>query len=211
MKKLLALLVFCLCGGIFAEGDRTDILSDPHAFPFTRAEEFDFCTEWLPSYNFYDKALIIGGPTLSMQKHLGFLIELWDEGVRFNEIVWLVSDRKLDSGFDREFYDTCDTEGEAARIMWKKAALPNEMRKVHVVFMNSVTKYPGIHIQDTVRKWVEISRRACRALFISGQPFCDFHFRLIEPCLPEEYSFEVAGKGIDPATLPPPGTIIIQE
>src|SRR5579863_5067121 len=51
---------------------------------------------WMPSCKNYDKALILGATTSRMQMRLDYLKELWMQGIRFQEIVWLTGERPLD-------------------------------------------------------------------------------------------------------------------
>ncbi len=168
---------------------------------------------WKPLYQFYDKALILGATTSRMQMRLDFLKTLWNEGIRFQEIVWLTGDRPLDKRVDG-LTDRCENESEAAHILWEEADLPTEMRSKPVTFIavpmkqeGSVLKRPNT--EDTIAAWLEDSPNPCRALFISDQPFCGYQFAVIKATLPEQYEFDLVGQGVDPTSHPSAAAIVL--
>ncbi len=154
-----------------------------------------------PCRSSYDKALILGATTSRMKKRLNYLKELWEEGVRFREIVWLTGDRPLDSRVD-DFLDRIDNESQAAHLLWEETDLPEEMRNLPVVFIAAPMKREGDTLkrpntEDTLIAWLEKKPGPHTALFISDQPFCGYQFAVIDTCLPDYISFDVAGKGTE--------------
>lgn len=168
---------------------------------------------WMPYYQSYDKALILGATTCRMQKRLDFLKFLWDEGVRFKEIVWLTGDRPLDSRVD-SLIDRCNNESEAARVIWEQTDLPIEMRSNPVTFIavpmkqeGSILKRPNT--ENTIIAWLQDSPHPCRALFVSDQPFCGYQFSVIKAALPAEFEFDLVGEGEDPTSHPSAAAITL--
>jgi hypothetical protein len=164
------------------------------------AKEQRFYDSWRPSQQTYDKALILGATTFRMQTRLEYLKQLWEEGTRFHEIVWLTGDRPLDPRVDH-LTDRCDNESEAARILWKEAELPQEMRKLSVVFIAAPMKIEGSvlkrpNTEDTIFAWLKSAPEACKVLFVSDQPFCGYQFSVIKGSLPDQFSFDVVGQGV---------------
>ncbi len=179
---------------------------DQKAFVIDWATRQGLYTPWKPVSKVYDKALILGATTSRMQVRLDYLKQLWNEGVRFKEIVWLTGDRPLDERVDT-LTDRCSKESEAAFILWKDTQIPEEMRSLPVVFVvapmkikDSSLKRPNT--EDTLNAWLELSCKPCKALFISDQPFCAYQFTIIKATLPEEFLFDLAGQGIDPNCYP---------
>lgn len=168
---------------------------------------------WKPLCKEYDKALILGATTSRMQMRLDYLKQLWDEGVRFSEIIWLTGDRPLDKRVD-ELTDRCSNESEAARVIWEETNLPDEMRKVEVLFVAVPMKVAGStkkrpNTEDTLVAWLKIEPKPSRALFVSDQPFCGYQFAVVKGALPEEFMFDLVGPGVDPASHPAAAAITL--
>lgn len=167
---------------------------------------------WKPACKCYDKALILGATTPRMQMRLDYLKQLWGEGIRFHEIVWLTGDRPLDARVD-EFTDRCANESEAAHVLWEEASLPEEMRLLPVVFVAVPMKIEGFsqkrpNTEDTIAAWLKLTPEPCKALFVSDQPFCGYQFAVIKAALPNAFPFDVVGQGVD-CTLHPPAAAVI--
>lgn len=174
-----------------------ELSSDQRQFVLNWAKENGLFDTWMPAIQSYDKALILGATTSRMEMRLNYLIELWNQGIRFSEIVWLTGDRVLDPRVD-ELIDRCINESEAARVLWEEAKIPEEMRYIPVLFISVPMKEDGRrpNAQDTIVAWLNHSY-PCKALFVSNQPFCGLQFAVIQATLPKEYHFDVVGKGID--------------
>ena len=168
---------------------------------------------WKPLYQSYDKALILGATTSRMQMRLDFLKALWNEGIRFQEIVWLTGDRPLDNRVDG-LTNRCKNESEAAHILWEETELPTEMRGCPVTFIAVPMKQEGSSLkrpntEDTIVAWLQNSPTPCRALFVSDQPFCGYQFAVIKATLPEQYEFDLVGQGVDPMSHPSAAAITL--
>lgn len=177
------------------------------------AEKQGLFTSWKPAFSFYDKALILGATTSKMQLRLDYLKQLWQEGIRFSEIVWLTGDRPLDLRADG-LTDRCSNESEAAHILWEETELPKEMRDIPVVFIAVPMKKEGASFKrpntaDTLIAWLKVSPSPCKALFISDQPFCGYQFAVIKASLPNEFLFDVVGLGVDPKNHPSAAAITL--
>lgn len=182
--------------------EMVELSSEKRAFVLDWATQQGFFNAWRPSKISYDKGLILGATTHRMQMRLNFLKQLWEEGVRFQEIVWLTGDRPLDPKVDG-LTDRCQNESEAAHIIWGETDLPTEMRSLPVVFVAVPMKQEGKALrrpntEDTIVAWLQNSSKPCSALFISDQPFCGYQFAVINAALPKDYLFDVAGQGVNP-------------
>ena len=175
---------------------------DQRLFVLNWATEQGLFASWKPLCKTYDKALILGATTSRMQMRLDYLKQLWDEGTRFSEIVWLTGERLLDTQVDN-LTDRCRTESEAAHILWEETALPHEMRSLPVIFIAAPMKSDGVSLkrpntQDTIVSWLTTAPQPCKVLFVSNQPFCGYQFAVVNACLPEQFQFDVVGPGTDP-------------
>lgn len=165
------------------------------------AEGNEIFTVWEPKQNYYDKACILGATTFRMQQRFDYLISLWENGIRFNQVVWLTGERPLDPSVD-DYLDEAKTESDAAKLIWERTTLPAGMKNISVVFVSSPMKNVKGEMRrpstgDTIDAWLETNVRACSALFISNQPYCGYQFAVLKTLLPEYVAFDVAGKGVD--------------
>ncbi len=186
---------------------------DQKLFVLKWAAEQGMFAAWKPCYKTYDKALILGATTSRMQMRLDYLKELWNDGVRFSEIVWLTGDRPLDKQVD-SLTDRCKNESEAAHILWTETSLPEEMRAVPVVFIAVPMKGEGSTLkrpntEDTIVAWLKVAPTPCTALFVSDQPFCGYQFAVIKGSLPKVFLFDLVGPGVDPTSHPAAAAIVL--
>jgi len=173
------------------------------------AKEQGLYDAWLSICTTYDKAILLGATTSRMQLRLSYLIQLWNEGTRFHEILWLTGDRPLDKRVD-SLTDRGKTESEAARILWEEALLPEEMRNLPIVFiaapMNGASRP---NRQDTLTTWLNTKPQPCSALFVSSQPHCGAEFAAINAILPESFLFDLVGPGTNPENHPTDAAITL--
>ncbi len=182
-------------------------------FVLNWARDLGLFAAWKPACKEYDKALILGGTTSRMQMRLDYLKQLWDEGTRFNEIVWLTGDRPLDKRVD-ELTDRCNNESEAALILWEETNLSEEMRSLPVVFVAVPIKTEGSsqkrpNTEDTIKAWLKLSPEPCKALFVSDQPFCGYQFAVVKASLPKAFIFDLVGPGVDGTSHPAAAAITL--
>ena len=193
--------------------EMAELSQDQKIFVLNWANAEGIFSQWNPSCRSYDKVLILGASTPRMKTRLEFIKNLWTEGVRFNEIVWLTGDRPLDKRID-DCLDRCSNESEAAHIIWEETDLPIEMRNITITFIAVPMKVDGMQIkrpntEDTIIAWLKASPTPCKALFISDQPFCGYQFSIVKALLPKDFLFDVAGKGVDSIDHPAAAAITL--
>jgi len=161
------------------------------------AKEHGLFTTLTPRFTHYDSALILGATTSRMETRLSYLIELWNNGCRFEEVVFLTGERPLNKEVDH-FVDLCDNEADAARIIWDTTLLPEGMKQLPVRFVAVPMKENGARptTEDTLVAWLEESSGTKKALFVSDQPFCGYQGAVVEGSLPKTMLFDVVGRGI---------------
>jgi hypothetical protein len=164
-----------------------EVSPEQRHFVLDWAEKQGLFDPWKPTWAHYDKALILGATTSCKQMRLDYLKELWVQGTRFDEVVWLTGDRPLDKRGDG-LIDRCQNESEAAKILWKETDLPQEMRNLPVVFIAVPMKTEGTSLkrpntEDTIIAWLAATSTPCKALFVSDQPFCGYQFAVIKTLL----------------------------
>lgn len=190
--------------------EMAELSADQRQFVLQWATDQGLFSPWKPTEKSYDKALILGATTGCMKQRLIYLKQLWTEGVRFQEIVWLTGDRPLDKQID-ELTDRCSNESQAAHILWEEADLPEEMRSLLVTFIAVPLKAGGKrpNTDDTILAWLKTSPEPCKALFVSDQPFCGYQFAAIKTLLPATLLFDVVGPGVNPNSHPSAAAITL--
>ena len=193
--------------------EMAELSPDQKLFVLNWAAEQGLFAPWKPFYKTYDKALILGATTSQMQKRLDYLRQLWNEGIRFSEVVWLTGDRPLDIRVDG-LTDRCSNESEAARILWEETDLPEDMRALPAIFIAVPMKIEGSSLKrpntkDTMIVWLNTAPQPCTALFVSSQPFCGYQFAVIKESLPSLFLFDLVGQGADPTSHPAAAAIIL--
>lgn len=178
-----------------------ELPTDQKLFVLKWAREQGLFSPWKPLLKTYDKALILGATTSSMQRRLHYLAQLWEEGIRFSEVVWLTGHRPLDQRVDG-LIDRCSNESEAAHLLWEEASLPEEMRNLPVVFVAVPMKIEGSSLvrpntQDTFIAWLKIAPEPCKALLVSDQPYCGYQFAVVKTILPDSFLFDLVGPAVD--------------
>lgn len=175
----------------------TELSPTQKNFVLEWAKEQKVLDTWKPLNKSSDTAVLLGGATFRMEERLNYLIGLWNQGVCFHEIVWLVGDRPLDSNVEN-FINSATTESEAAHIIWREANMPDQMRNLPIRFLSAPMKIQGNLIKrpstkDTINAWVESTPESKKALFVSNQPFCGYQFAVIKSNLPKSIQFDVVG------------------
>jgi hypothetical protein len=193
--------------------EMNELSVEQREFVLQWARENGVFTAWTPLDQTYDKALILGATTSRMQLRLEYLKSLWEQGIRFKEIVWLTGERPLDKRVD-EWTDRCSTETEAARIVWEETDLPEEMHALPVIFIAVPMKQEGTVLRRpdtkaTILAWRETISVPGTLLFVSDQPFCGYQFAVINTNLPETFAFDVVGAGVDNITHPAAAAITL--
>ena len=193
--------------------EMAELSSDQRLFVLSWAAEQGLFAPWKPFYKTYDKALILGTTTSRMEMRLDYLKQLWEEGIRFSEVVWLTGERPLDIQADG-LTDRCSNESEAAHILWEESNLPEEMRALPVVFIAVPMKMEGPTLkrpntEDTMIAWLKSAPDPCTALFVSDQPFCGYQFAVIKASLPSTFLFDLVGPGVDATSHPAAAAITL--
>jgi len=193
--------------------EMAELSQDQKLFVLNWATDQGLFAPWKPASKAYDKALILGATTSRMQMRLDYLKQLWNEGTRFKEIVWLTGDRPLDNRIDG-LTDRCRNESEAALILWKETSLPEEMRSLPVIFVAAPMKIEGSsqkrpNTEDTIVAWLKLSPEPCKVLFVSDQPFCGYQFAVIKANLPNAFLFDLVGQGADSTSHPAAAAITL--
>lgn len=176
-----------------------DFSADTKAEIFPLASKLGFIEELKPAAKKYDYCLVLGATVGRMEKRINYLVKMWKDGVRFNQIVFFTGARPLDPAVDR-LTAVCKTETEAAHFLWDHAELPEGIRKMPVAFVDvpMISTTEGFRrpaTGDTVSAWLAVNPLPGTCVAISNQPYCLYQGAVLQTHLPEEFTCEVVGEG----------------
>ena len=200
---------------------------DIHATLMLIFTQLALIDEVQPLYKHYMYALMLGSTVQVIRIRLGYLIYLWNKGVRFDTIVMLGGQRPMDPTIENETtllnntesYDVFpfkqgwtlqgdlpNTEITMMRMVFDQAQLPAGFEKVPVVYIDvpmKVTadgKLARPTTGDTIAYWLATNPSIGSCLAISSQPQVNYQDTVIRTYLPKEFSVETVGCSIDNPT-----------
>ncbi len=168
-----------------------------------------------PSRQNYDYALVLGATVPRMQKRFDHLIELWESGVRFNKIIFLVGLRPLIPEVDKVSQlivqatgaDTTDettpvTELEGAQMLYHAANMPEAMKDVSVEFVDTPRRWTNHrwhrpNTRDTLHTWYRSKPTPGTALVMTEQPSAHYQAEVVRQEL-NGFTLEVAARAAQP-------------
>ncbi|WP_422132458.1 hypothetical protein [Endozoicomonas sp. ALD040] len=195
---------------------------DQHLAVMGHLKALNFVQELLPSSTNYEYSLVLGATVPGMERRLNHLAKLWQEGVRFNKIVFLVGQRPLKEGIDNIDSLVANSIGEQARGKGARTArpitetegamqlfatmkLPGEMKKLPTEFVDSPRVWKQNHWQrantrDTLIQWMKAAPTPGRTLVISDQPHAHYQLEVVKQELPDAFQPEVTAQTADEGT-----------
>jgi hypothetical protein len=161
------------------------------------AEKLGFISEIAPIRKKSATCLIHGGTVSRMQLRISYLGALWEEGVRFDRLIFLTGGRPLDPAIEG---DDCLLESQAARRLWQEALLPPALKSFPLTFIDVPMKVSEGRAKrpttaDTLIAWLSTQPQVGPALFISSQPFCLYQHLVAKTHLPSSFEPETVGLG----------------
>jgi len=179
-----------------------------------------------PTQSFYDYALMLGAITTTSRQRLANLISQWQQGVRFKKLIFLAGQRPLNPEIeskeilldkdnkhlpfrkDWKFNNNLPkTETEMMRLIFDQADLPEEMKKVEVVFVDAPMKKDaqGNFVRpttpDTINEWLKTNPLPGSCLAISNQPYVGYQNSTLKTILPPTFTVETIGKKVAIQTI----------
>ncbi len=146
----------------------------------------------------YDYAILLGGYTPRMQDRIQLLIQEWQRGVRFKQLVMLTGERPLDRDTEPS---VLNTETEMLLYLWAQADLPHELRHATLTVINVPMKKTRPTIIDTIVDWLKRAPSAGSCLIVANQPFVGYFDVVFRTYLPDTFTIETIGGAAD-ASLP---------
>jgi hypothetical protein len=148
----------------------------------------------------YRYGLVHGAIASAVARRLDFLVEEWQRGVRFDEIVFVTGQRRLDSALEKTFIDAgLKTEPEMMQYLWKSKALPAALKRLPLEIANALpVRSPDGQLKrpqtkDAIQAWLAFNPEPAKAVFISNQPHVGYQHAVAETTMPEQFDFETIG------------------
>ena len=165
-------------------------------------------------------AILLSGTVPRMRTRLEQLVKNWQSGVRFDEIIFLTSQRILNPEIDRvdELVNkaigankTADekakarpaTEFEAAQLVYLTTPMPEDMRKVKIHYTATARDWLGNRWQrkntrEGIHSWLATKPPAGSALIVSDQPHINYQGEVAYQEFPEDFPIDFTGEAALP-------------
>ncbi|MGB1272558.1 MAG: hypothetical protein ACPG5T_10835 [Endozoicomonas sp.] len=183
---------------------------------FQLLEKLGMVQEILPTRNQYQYALLLGATVPRMQRRLNELLKLWQQGIRFEQLVFLVGQRPLQPDIDlptqftlRAINNAADvnslpaTETEGAKMIYSATLLPNDLKRIPVLFVDTPrywreNGWQRPNTRDTLKQWVSSKPIPGSTLVLSDQPHSHYQKEVVRQELPDGFSVDLAAHQADP-------------
>ncbi len=165
-----------------------------------------------PSKKQYNYALWMGATYFRMKTRLEHLITLWQQGVHFNQIVFLAGARPLIESEKNAMVNAynlqddvlLNTEADAMKMVYDQSVMPEAMRAVQLVVIdvpmleNKDGSLRRPTTGDTVDYWLAMQPTYGDCLVISNQPYVGYQDSVTKTLLPDDFIVETVGeKSVD--------------
>ncbi|MCC2645707.1 MAG: hypothetical protein K0R94_1485 [Burkholderiales bacterium] len=162
-------------------------------------EKIRFIREIKPSLKHFKYVLFLGTVEEEVRNRLNFLEELWKEGVRFEQIFLLGSQRSLDPLIENTKIASNEMEMMKSIFNEHQVLWPEGLKKVPLIPVNTNMKlgeYERLQkpdTSDTIYTWFLLELAPAPVLVISNQPCVHYHHAVVKNILPNEYYVETVG------------------
>lgn len=176
-----------------------DIFSEKREQALPLLSKIGCVDEIAPQKMKYDYALLLGGLQSRVEERLNFLIDQWNRGVRFSSLVFLTGQRPLEKGKE-PLADLVSNETEMMREVFKRSHVPEEMKKIKLVIIDTPQPAPGKrpNTMGTIQAWLLTKPNPGACLAVSNQPFAMYQDSVLKTYLPDTFEVEtIATKAKD--------------
>jgi len=155
-----------------------------------------------PSTQKYEYALLMGARLASTQKRVNYLLNLWQQGIRFNSIVVLTGERPLDpaiEAIEMANGSKATTECTMTQAVFAHLKAPEAFKNIPVTYVSvPMLTAPDGKVRrpttgDTVKEWLKANPVPGNCLVISNQPFVGYQDSVVKTLLPKPFVIESAG------------------
>ncbi|HSW86102.1 MAG TPA: hypothetical protein VLG49_01225 [Rhabdochlamydiaceae bacterium] len=158
-----------------------------------------------PKKKFYDYVCLQGATARRVQARLEFLVEEWNQGLRFKHLVVLTGKRRLDPRIET-FPDGIEYETDMIRFLFETSDLPEEIRHIPLEIVdapaiqleNGKMRRPGR--KETIVEWLKGHPKPGTCLMICNQPYIGYQDAVCRTELPPNFVIETVGPEADQDT-----------
>lgn len=194
--------------------ERWDIENNPHVNQqeiYKICEKLQMFSEIKPEHVQYEHAFVLGGIFDRMKARFQFLIDQWNNGVRFNSIVLLGSSRAankeqgenqqhLEKWANTKIDHMPSTETELLKFIYDHIPMPEDMRKVPLQIIDvpmlqnpdGTMKRPTT--ADTIEAWLGAHPKIGKVLAISSQPYVGYQNSVMQTLIPASFEVDTIGQ-----------------
>jgi len=190
-----------------------------HNNPSELFKELYLIQEIKPSNQHYNHVILLGSTVTSIRIRLSYLINTWNNGIRFDSINILAGQRPLDKTIESPevlLNNTCQTlpfkqnwqlngqlpstETEMIKLVFDQADLPAEWNNIAINFVdtpmqqteNGILRRPST--LDTIMEWVKLyNPKNGSILALSNQPYIGYQDSVLRNFLPKNFTVETVG------------------
>ena len=157
-----------------------------------------------PKLKRYTYGMVHGATLPRVRMRFAYLIKLWKEGVRFDQLVFLTGERYLDHDLEHEaLVCGCTTETDMMRMIYEQTDMPQELRVLPFLLISApqqLTEKGTMrrpNTQDTVKEWLKTNPLPGSCLAVSNQPYVAYQDTVMRTDLPEMFILETVGVAVD--------------
>jgi hypothetical protein len=185
-------------------------------------KELGFVDALTPCFKQYEGAIVHGALLSRIRLRLYYLVEQWNQGVRFSHLYFLGGERPLEAKQENRITLTQNgdsplkiredwmepeelpkTEYEMMQLVWDQSEIPEAMREqVKVYFINAPMKMDPINgkllrptTNDTVEYWLKTHPPFGCYLAITNAPYINRQDLAVRVFSPRGYDFDTIGLG----------------
>jgi hypothetical protein len=152
----------------------------------------------MPTKTQYDYAVVHGATLGRTRDRMLFLIELYQQGTRFDHVVVLSGKRILTDEEKKKLNNTVENEYEMVQVVWNQLSKPQGLDKLPILFVDSpMHEKNGVMMRpttaDTIGTWLKLNPKPGSIIAISNQPFCGYQDSVIRSYLPNTFQIETVG------------------
>lgn len=150
----------------------------------------------------YRYAVVLGATYKSVKERFSFLLAEWQRGIRFQDIIFLGSERPLDMLSENIWLTDTQvprTETEMMKRAWQEMELPKDLKAVPMKIFDTPMKqdkdgkFLRPNTGDTIKYWLLSDPKPGSVLAISNQPYAIYQDAVLRTYLPNSFRVETIG------------------
>lgn len=153
----------------------------------------------------YDYGVVHGATLHRTRSRIQWLVNEYNRGVRFDAVIFLSGERKLDPQLEipeireqlREGEAMPETETQMVRWLWQRLDLPEGLRLLPFTLVDAKASDWRAHTGDTATEWVAGAPKAGSILAVSNQPYVSYQDMSLRNRLPSTFTLETIGEPVN--------------